>query len=77
MTNLRNMREWWEDLLINLAGGVGAALIAAAVLAGAARVAKLWEEDEAFNPDTFIKFIAAAAGVVSGIVAAVAVVVPD
>jgi H+/Cl- antiporter ClcA len=51
------MREWWHDLLIELAGGVGAALIAAALIALAAHYAKFFKSDVDSNPPLFALII--------------------
>jgi hypothetical protein len=65
------MREWWHDVLINLAGGVGAALIGAALLALAAHFAKFFKQEEASDPLLFAK-ITSVAGISLGVLTVVA-----
>jgi hypothetical protein len=46
------MRSAWEEILVSAAGSALAAIVAAAVLALAAKAAHLFD-DERFNPQTF------------------------
>lgn len=66
---LRVMRAWWQDVLINTGGAALGAIIAAGVITVAGKVAGLFDAEVDFKPVEFLQIIAGLVGAVAGIVA--------
>ncbi len=68
------MRPWWQDFLINTGGAALGAIIAAAVITVAGKVAGLFDSQVEFQPREFVSVLGALVGVIAALVTIVSAV---